>query len=74
MFNASVCISVGSGDQTMFWEDPWISGQTVASLAPAVLALVRPGLRRRRTVGEGLVNDAWARDVAGELSIDAVVQ
>ena len=52
MFQASVRISVGTGDQVLFWEDPWISGQTVASLAPAVLVLVRPGVRRRRTVCE----------------------
>jgi hypothetical protein len=50
ILNASVAISVGDGARIMFWEDPWIAGLNVESNAPAVLALVRPGLVPWRTV------------------------
>jgi hypothetical protein len=33
-----------------------------------------PGLRRRRTVHDGLAGNSWAGDISGELSVDAVVQ
>ncbi|KAM0867117.1 hypothetical protein ACQ4PT_042204 [Festuca glaucescens] len=36
--------------------------------------MVKPRLRRRRTVFEGLRNNAWATDIAGPMSVDAVVQ
>ncbi|CAM0949891.1 unnamed protein product [Alopecurus aequalis] len=74
MFNASVRISVGSGERIVFWEDPWINGLNVAAIAPDVLALVPIGTQRKRLVREGLEGNAWARDIAGELSINAVVQ
>ncbi|CAM0912886.1 unnamed protein product [Alopecurus aequalis] len=74
IFNASTRVTLGDGSRIMLWEDPWITGQTVAALAPAVLKLVPPRFRRRRTVRDGLAGNAWARDIVGELSIDAVVQ
>ncbi|KAM0840776.1 hypothetical protein ACQ4PT_059429 [Festuca glaucescens] len=58
----------------MFWEDPWINGIGVASIAPAVLALVKPAACRCRTMQEGLINHAWATDISDPLSVDAVVQ
>jgi hypothetical protein len=74
IFNASVCVSVGDGGRTLFWEDPWIEGLTVGSIAPDLIQLVRPGIRRTRTVQHGLLDASWVRDIAGELSVNAVVQ
>ena len=74
MFNASINITVADGARVLFWADPWICGQTAAMIAPAVLSLVRPGIRRKRLVIEGIADNAWARDISGELTIDAVVQ
>ncbi|KAM0923617.1 hypothetical protein ACQ4PT_005410 [Festuca glaucescens] len=54
--------------------DPWLGGLSVAAVAPAVLALVRPALIKRRKVSEGLPNNEWVNDIAGELSVDTVVQ
>ena len=58
MFNASVRCVVGDGARIMLWEDPWIHGLTVDAIAPAVCALVSPGIRRLRTVMEGLQGHA----------------
>ena len=45
-----------------------------ATCSPAVVAMVRPAVRRSRLVADGLANNAWARDIEGELTVDAVVQ
>ncbi|KAM0910028.1 hypothetical protein ACQ4PT_014423 [Festuca glaucescens] len=74
LFNDAVRIQVGSGDRVLFWEDPWIQGLTVAFVAPDLLKLVRPSIVRSRTVQQGLPGNAWVRDIAGELTVDAVVQ
>jgi hypothetical protein len=74
LFNTSVRISVGDGSRIMFWDDPWINGLTVAALAPAVVALTKPRTRRSRTVKDGVAGDAWALDISGPLSVDAIVQ
>ena len=73
MFNGSVRIEVGDSAHILLWEDPWIQGLIVDSIAPAVYALVSPGIRRRRTIGEGPEGDAWVRDTIGELSMVAIV-
>ncbi|KAM0920754.1 hypothetical protein ACQ4PT_007317 [Festuca glaucescens] len=69
-----VRIEVGTGDHILFWEDPWVDGLSVATLAPAVVKLVHPGIARRRTVREGLDGNAWVLDVVSQLTVDAVVQ
>jgi hypothetical protein len=74
IFNASIQISVGDGAKILFWEDPWISGVGVDSLALEVLKMVKPQFRRRRTVRQGLENSSWVLDIVGGLSVDAVVQ
>ncbi|KAM0841896.1 hypothetical protein ACQ4PT_058722 [Festuca glaucescens] len=74
LFRASVAIKVGTGAILLFWEDPWIGGLPVVVLAPAILKLVRPGVVSCRKVSEGLPHNSWVRDIAGELSVDAVVQ
>jgi hypothetical protein len=42
------------------------------SIASALLKLVRPSIRRVRTVADGLNANAWARDIGGELTIVAL--
>jgi mannosylglycoprotein endo-beta-mannosidase len=74
LVTASAIIDVRDGSRVLFWEDPWIYGLSVAALAPELLLLVRPGLRRSRVLRDGLPNRAWVRDIAGTLTVDAVVQ
>ncbi|KAM0866672.1 hypothetical protein ACQ4PT_042492 [Festuca glaucescens] len=74
LVTASTTIEVRNGSVVLFWEGPWIGRLSVASLAPALLGLVRPGLRRSRVLRDGLPNSAWVRDIAGVLTVDAVVQ
>ena len=74
LFHASVAITVGDGARLSFWEDAWIDGRTAEAIAPAVVSLVKLNVRWRRRVMDGLEENAWARDIEGELSVDAVVQ
>ncbi|KAM0913734.1 hypothetical protein ACQ4PT_011963 [Festuca glaucescens] len=74
IFNASVVITVGSRADVLFWQDPWLDGLSVAALAPAVLAIIKPAMVKCRRVSDSLPNNAWVCDIAGELSVDAVVQ
>ncbi|KAM0931031.1 hypothetical protein ACQ4PT_000540 [Festuca glaucescens] len=74
LFNASVAIHVGSSAALLFWTDPWLSGLSVAAVAPVVLRLVRPGVAMKRSVRDGVQNHAWVLDIVGELTVDAVVQ
>ena len=60
LFNASVTISMPDGAGVLFWVDPWIGGLTACTIAPAVLQLVKPGIRRRRSVLQGIVDHSWA--------------
>ncbi|KAM0925313.1 hypothetical protein ACQ4PT_004285 [Festuca glaucescens] len=74
LFNASVRIDLGAGASVLFWEDAWINGLTAAAIAPSLLECVRPAVRRRRSVQDGLTGNSWALDISGTLTIDVVVQ
>jgi hypothetical protein len=58
IFHASMWIHVGDGVSLLFWEDAWIRGLTVEAITSEVLRLVRSGLRRSRTVHDGLVGNS----------------
>jgi hypothetical protein len=72
LFNALVAISVGTGTSIRFWVDAWTDGVDAGSIAPALLKLVWPSIRRVRTVADSLKANAWARDIGGELTIVAL--
>jgi hypothetical protein len=72
LFNASVSVSVGDGSSILFWVDAWIDGVDAGSIAPALVKLVRPSVRRARTVADGLSANAWASDIGGELTVEAL--
>ncbi|KAM0925385.1 hypothetical protein ACQ4PT_004192 [Festuca glaucescens] len=74
LFNASIRIELGGGTSVLFWEDAWIGGLTAAAIAPSLLKLVWPAVRRRRTVRDGLAGNSWALDISGTLTVDAIVQ
>jgi hypothetical protein len=63
IFNALTFIIVGrNGAKTAFWEDPWLNGLTMATVGSVVLALVRLGIVKMRSVQAGLLGSAWVRD------------
>ncbi|CAD6221625.1 unnamed protein product [Miscanthus lutarioriparius] len=73
-FRASTFIIIGDGTQTRFWEDRWISGESVADLAPCLYQFVPNRVRRRQTVRQGFTNRAWVRSISGGLSLQALTE
>ena len=53
----------------MFWEDRWIDGQDVATIAPYLHQRVPQRVRRKQTVREGLQGRVWVRCISGGLSV-----
>jgi hypothetical protein len=72
LFNALVSISIGTGASVKFWVDAWIDELTADSIAPALPGLVRPFVRKARSVADGIPDHAWARDISGELTFEAL--
>jgi hypothetical protein len=73
-FLASICCMVGNGASTLFWADPWLDGQTIASTAPDLVAAVSMRCQRSRTVQAALQGKASIRDISGALTVPAIVQ
>jgi hypothetical protein len=65
---------VGNGVSTLFWADPWLDGQTIASVAPNLVAVVTMRCQKSRTVQAALQGNVWIRDITGALTIPAIVQ
>lgn len=55
-FAISVVTIVGNGQNTIFWKDQWLNGETIAELAPVVAAAVAPKVAASRTVAQCLTN------------------
>lgn len=73
-FAASTYVEVGDGTSTLFWLDRWIGGRAVAALAPALISLIPRRALRSRMVADGLFGRRWVRDIAGGLSVQAIVE
>jgi hypothetical protein len=73
LFQAFMNITIGTGTRILFWEDAWIGGLTAGAIAPSLVEMVRPAMRRKLTVAEGLFGNAWARGISGELTVDAII-
>jgi hypothetical protein len=58
----------------LFWTDRWLAGQSIADLAPSVLAAVNPRTIKRLTVVASLPDSAWIRGITGTLSTKAIIQ
>jgi hypothetical protein len=68
LFAAVVHTEVGNGNNTLFWTDSWLQGNSVSRLAPLVFANVSPRIRKKRTVAEALENNRWVADIQISLS------
>lgn len=73
MLVASVVVEIGNGSQAYFWTDKWINGQSVTDIAPTLLNAVQPHVCKVRTVAQGLLNNAWALDITGALTVQVIM-
>ena len=40
LFSASVTVTIGNGERTLFWSDSWIDGRSVGQIAPNLFATI----------------------------------
>jgi hypothetical protein len=73
-FRASIVCLVGNGERTLFWEELWLGGLSIADRAPNLVVAVSARCHRSRMVADALANNAWMRDISGALSILVLVQ
>jgi len=64
---------VGSGENTLFWIDRWLNGQSIADLVPRLLAFVPKRIANRRTVEEAMTDRSWVMDIRGGLSVEVIL-
>jgi hypothetical protein len=67
MFAISVITAVGNGENTLFWSDHYLHGQSLEDLAPNVHKCVPQKVRRTRSVAEVLHELTWVADIKGAL-------
>jgi hypothetical protein len=73
-FSASTRFVLGDGNAFKFWNDPWIRGACIRDLAPDLLAAVSSSSERRRTVAQGIMNNAWIGNITGVLMVPVLIQ
>jgi len=73
MFQVSVSVEIGNGQRALFWLDRWLQGKSISELAPCLFNAVGPRVVKHRTVEEGLLNNNWARDISGALTVQVIL-
>lgn len=69
LFQIAMETTIGNGLSTKFWKDKWILGKSISDWAPLVVAAVPARTRNSRLVVDAMVNNRWAQDIQGGLSI-----
>uniref|UniRef100_A0A453F1I3 Reverse transcriptase domain-containing protein n=1 Tax=Aegilops tauschii subsp. strangulata TaxID=200361 RepID=A0A453F1I3_AEGTS len=72
LFFASTTMMLGDGRTTLFWDDRWISGQSVREIAPLLYQCIPKQRRKTRTMADGLNGNTWARDIQGTIGIHEI--
>lgn len=68
-FAIAIVLEVGDGANTLFWTDHWLHGQSIADLAPRLMATIPAGRRKKRIVQEALINHTWVSDTKGGMTV-----
>lgn len=69
LFNIAIESHVKNGSTTLFWTDKWLMGCSLSEIAPRVVERVPVRIQTTRLVAEGLLNQNWADDIQGGLSM-----
>jgi hypothetical protein len=68
----AVKTEVGNGENTLFWKDNWIEGQSMQEPAPNLSKAIPTRTRNKRTVAQGLLGRGWVRDIRGALTFPVI--
>lgn len=73
-FWASTYSVVGNGESTLFWQDSWINGISLRTMAPTLLHFVNRRAIQRQTVAEALNNRSWVQMITEGVTIPATAK
>jgi hypothetical protein len=73
MFHYSTMIQVGNGTSTLFWTDRWLNGRSIEELAPCLISMVGPIIRRKRTMVDALQDNKWVTYIRGGLTMQVLL-
>jgi len=62
------------GQTLFFGADKWLNGQSIADLAPHLLAGIPKRIVNKRTVEEALTDRAWVLDIRGIMTMEVTVE
>jgi hypothetical protein len=72
-FQASTYTRLGDGRNTLFWEDRWINGMDVQTIAPYLYLYIPRRVRCSLTVRDGLHQRSWVRCIRSGVPVAALV-
>ena len=72
MFSMAVEVTIGNGEDALFWTDKWLQGKSVSELAPNLFRAIPNRLTKRRTVRQAIVNRGWIEDIKGALTVQVL--
>jgi hypothetical protein len=61
-FRVAIVLEVGNGNNTIFWIDRWLHGQSLDQLVPTLFGSVN-NKARKRSVYEALTEMKWVQDI-----------
>lgn len=67
LFAVSVVSMVGDGNNTCFWMDRWLHGESIVNLAPMLVQFVQKRTLHRRTVREAMTDLCRINDIRGTI-------
>lgn len=73
MAAVSMSVAVGDGTTSRLWTDDWAPVGRLCAFAPKLFAAVS-ARGRKRCVRDGLLNNTWARDITGALTVQVLLQ
>ena len=71
LFHAATDFRLGNGQRFIFWHDPWMAGQRLATVAPD---LYKQCTLRNLTVQQALTDGKWTRHFKQNLTQAAIMQ
>ncbi|XP_072150088.1 uncharacterized protein [Setaria viridis] len=74
MFQASIEIQLGDGNLALFWNDKWYGDSSPCIMALDLCTLIKPAIRKKRTVAQALSEKQWIADIAGFATVPALTQ
>lgn len=57
-----------------FWIDPWLDGNSISNLAPALITMAPCWRRRTRTIAQALQDRTWILDIQGALGPTTTIE